>query len=295
MDIAKLLHRDTCPTIQPLISDSSNIGNDATIKTSNTSTYKLNTPSHPSTIQIASSEGGHQTTIPTAPVSEGVPTSPPIDMDSVPVQKTTLQDPSVKHVPTYPTLYPQRPTPTPTITPRRSPRLKKQQFVSPTFPEKDFDSLLQSYKSVLKQQQPTKNTTYSYSPSHSPSSSPYYIPLPKSYKPKSSFKHPMRLLRRRILPTSFAQPTNFKSQAAQYLALKQFHIFSDSGKRLRIDDLLKKDPNTWPTSPSNELGRLTQGINNIKGNNAMIYIPHSEVPCNKKAAYAKMICNFKPN
>ena len=26
----------------------------------------------------------------------------------------------------------------------------------------------------------------------------------------------------------------------------------------------------------------------------MIYIPHSEVPCNKKVAYANMICDFKP-
>ena len=82
------------------------------------------------------------------------------------------------------------------------------------------------------------------------------------------------------------------TQAAQYLALKVFHIYDDSGKRLHIDKLLQQDPKIWPTSLSNKLDRLIQGVRTIEGNNAMVFIPHSAVPAHKKVAYAKMICDF---
>ena len=47
--------------------------------------------------------------------------------------------------------------------------------------------------------------------------------------------------------------------------------------------LLESDPRKWNPALSNEIGRLSQGIRNIKGNDAVEFIPISEVPSNKKA------------
>ena len=105
----------------------------------------------------------------------------------------------------------------------------------------------------------------------------------------------MLLQQRHLIPTPYTTFINYKSQAAQYLPLKAFHLFNEDGKRLNIDALLKKKPQIWNPSLSNELGRLTQGIQNVKGNNAMFFIPHTKVPKNKKVAYANMVCDFRPD
>ena len=47
-------------------------------------------------------------------------------------------------------------------------------------------------------------------------------------------------------------------------------------------------------SLSNELGRLSNGIANITGNNAISFLPKSHVPYNKKVAYANMVCDHRP-
>ena len=46
---------------------------------------------------------------------------------------------------------------------------------------------------------------------------------------------------------------------------------------------------------SNELGRLADGINEIKGNNAIVFIHKYEVPLNKKITYANMVCDYRPS
>ena len=46
---------------------------------------------------------------------------------------------------------------------------------------------------------------------------------------------------------------------------------------------------------SNELGRLTQGIRHITGNNVMDFIPKSLVPSHKKVTYANMVCDYRPS
>ena len=40
----------------------------------------------------------------------------------------------------------------------------------------------------------------------------------------------------------------------------------------------------------NELGRLSQGHNNVKGNNNLFFIPQSKVPKSKKIIYAQIAC-----
>ena len=96
----------------------------------------------------------------------------------------------------------------------------------------------------------------------------------------------MKLCCRRLIPTPY---TNYKSQtakklAAQYLVVN--HIFDNIGHRETIDTLLKKYPERWLPSLSNELGGLAQGVQEIKGNNAILFIPDKLVPKNKKVAYA---------
>ena len=94
----------------------------------------------------------------------------------------------------------------------------------------------------------------------------------------------MRLRRRRLIPTPY---TNYKSQVAKKLATQYLvvnHIFDHIGHRETIDTLLKKYPERWSPSHSHELGRLAQGVREIKGNNAMLFIPRKLVPKNKKVA-----------
>ena len=69
------------------------------------------------------------------------------------------------------------------------------------------------------------------------------------------------------------------------------HIYNEDGQKLNIDKLLLLDPITWKPSVSNELGRLAGGIRNIKGNNAVKFVPKSTIPKNKKVTYANMVCD----
>ena len=55
-----------------------------------------------------------------------------------------------------------------------------------------------------------------------------------------------------------------------------------------------KDKTIWQRSFSNELGRLAQGIRDIKGTNCISFIPHSQIPKGKKVAYARIVCTTRP-
>ena len=72
------------------------------------------------------------------------------------------------------------------------------------------------------------------------------------------------------------------------------HIFDNDGNRLSIDTLLKQNPERWKASLSNEIGRLAQGIRNVKGNDVVDFVSISEVPRNKKVAYANMVYYHRP-
>ena len=73
--------------------------------------------------------------------------------------------------------------------------------------------------------------------------------------------------------------TNFKHLVAQHLLCTNSinHIHDKLGNRLNVDKLLLWKPTIWKLSVSNELGRLTQGISNIKGNDVMDLIPKFEI------------------
>ena len=72
------------------------------------------------------------------------------------------------------------------------------------------------------------------------------------------------------------------------------HIYNKQGKRMSIDDLIKKDPNIWIPSVSNELGRMTNGIRSIKGNNVLVFVPKSSIPHGSKITYGNMVCDYRP-
>ena len=72
------------------------------------------------------------------------------------------------------------------------------------------------------------------------------------------------------------------------------HIF-ENDKKLTIDKLLEgPTKNTWLKSLDNELGRLSDGFNHIKGTNTIAFIYKHQVPENKKVTYANMVCDYRP-
>ena len=54
---------------------------------------------------------------------------------------------------------------------------------------------------------------------------------------------------------------------------------------------------TWMTSLANELGRLAQGIREIKGTNTIYFIDKSEIPKDKlkQVTYARIVVDYKPH
>ena len=54
---------------------------------------------------------------------------------------------------------------------------------------------------------------------------------------------------------------------------------------------------TWQTSFSNELGRLSQGFNNIKGTNTMEFIPYKDIPTDRRrdVTYGRLVVDYKPH
>ena len=72
------------------------------------------------------------------------------------------------------------------------------------------------------------------------------------------------------------------------------HIFSSKGTKISIDQLIQEEPQTWKILVNNEIGRMAQGIRDVKGNDVLVFIPRHEVPANKKVTYGNMICDFRP-
>jgi hypothetical protein len=50
----------------------------------------------------------------------------------------------------------------------------------------------------------------------------------------------------------------------------------------------------WELSFSNKIGRLFQGIQNLKGTDTCFFIAKLLVPTNKRPTYGRIVCNFHP-
>ena len=67
-----------------------------------------------------------------------------------------------------------------------------------------------------------------------------------------------------------------------------------TGKKQTIDTLLRTNPTIWKTALLNELGRLAQGIWDIKGNDVIDFIKFNEVAKNRIVTYANIVCDMRP-
>jgi hypothetical protein len=70
-----------------------------------------------------------------------------------------------------------------------------------------------------------------------------------------------------------------------------------TGKEMQYKDLMK-DAILGPLFEiglSNELGRISQGIRDVAGTNTAFFIDLTSIPKDRKIAYGKLVCDFKPN
>ena len=72
-----------------------------------------------------------------------------------------------------------------------------------------------------------------------------------------------------------------------------------TGKLLEYRDLIRRPElkETWTRSLANELGRLAQGIHDVKAANTIFFVKKSEIPKDKlkRVTYARIVYGYKPN
>ena len=104
--------------------------------------------------------------------------------------------------------------------------------------------------------------------------------------------------------TAFHPPhKSFRAQAARSLLAQHIfasytptainHIYNDEGQKQSLDQLLKgPDREIWSRSTSNEFGRIAQGNDfGVTFQDAVDYIPFSEVPKDRDVTYASFVCD----
>ena len=76
-------------------------------------------------------------------------------------------------------------------------------------------------------------------------------------------------------------------------------IDEKTGEKLEYRDLIKRPElrQRWETSLANELGRLAQGIRDIKGTDTIHFVSKSEIPADrwKDIMYGKIVVEYKPD
>ena len=274
--IAQLLHRDSTPILSEL--PCTNIATSEGENSHNSMVTKTQIPALDKQI----SEGETQNVI----------------QHFIPVFKKTLQPTIPADMPLHPALYPKIVKERINSPPIRNNAISNQKTKGNLrVEEQPIKSLLKEFATIPKDiKSSTKKSIRNKFklPNHK---SVLYAPTPKSYSPKQLLEHPMALRKRSMLkyPT---MPRSYKTRAAEHLLLQHMasnpEMFDFKGKKKSIDLLLREDEVTWGGSLSNEIGRLAQGIRDIKGNNAIIFIPKHKIPKGKKVAYANMVCDLRP-
>ena len=168
----------------------------------------------------------------------------------------------------------------------------------------EFDQLLASFKrkdtahvpQTITAEQTRSQIPYAPTPvlTHS-------IPTPKHIMEPIRPTLPIHTSNVSIGTPRFAHGTNMQRSntfALQHMAHNMMskinHIF-ENGQRQTLDQLLQgHQKDTWRQAISNELGRLSQGVNSIQGNDVIEFISNGQVPPNKKVTYANMVCDYRP-
>ena len=79
-----------------------------------------------------------------------------------------------------------------------------------------------------------------------------------------------------------------------HLQHKLFHIYYH-GTKLSLEQLLLgPDKIIWTNALTNEMGRTSQGINKLLGNDTLEFIKKGEVPSGRKVTYANFVCDYRP-
>ena len=73
-------------------------------------------------------------------------------------------------------------------------------------------------------------------------------------------------------------------------------VDDDTGDVLEYRHLIKSATHraVWQRSFANELGRLFQGVRDVKGTNTCFFIAKTGVPSHKFATYGRIVCTFRP-
>jgi hypothetical protein len=74
-------------------------------------------------------------------------------------------------------------------------------------------------------------------------------------------------------------------------------LHTATGKEMQYKDIIKH-PLLGPRYKKgfgNELGRLCQGIRDIKGTNTCFFVELKNIPKDRKITYGKLVCDHKPN
>ena len=268
IDIAKVLERDSTPTIRPIV------------------------PSSPTTSIV------HTTNIQPSSVQ------PTIPKESLPPKNVRWNDPITVPLVELPgditTKGEDAPSPSNVLPSTSKGGDSSAKNNTGTDKDQDIDTLIRQFTSLKKKLQPTGKQKIRLPPPRIP---PIKTPLPKQQKSLSRprAQHPKatrQSTRRRVQRYSYDAPN--RAWAAQFLAADKWahkicHIYNEEGHTESIDSLLRgSSAATWKQSLSNELGRLAQGIGNLKGNDAMDFISIKEVPRDRKITYANMVCDYRP-
>ena len=72
-------------------------------------------------------------------------------------------------------------------------------------------------------------------------------------------------------------------------------MFDTQGRKQSLDKLIQRPTQQiWKKALTNELGRLAQGINDVKGNDVVDFISYKDIPKNKIVTYTNMVCDIRP-
>ena len=270
--IAQLLHRDTTPLLSPLLPVEATSKGDSRVS------------AQPAYTTAMTSEGGA--------ISHA---------DSR--YKTTLNPVIPKNMTTHPGLYINKNhSSDPKVIPQKRHVVKKviRKAHNSDITNEFLDKLLEQYprtRQAIRDKHTELNMKKSApSPFHGLG---YTTKLRNTNIPKKSCpaEHPMLLRRSKRLHHP-SRVRNYKNLAYRKLLLQHItqhvEMFDLKGNKKKIDALLLEDETTWRKSLSNELGRLAQGIDTVKGNNAINFIPRHRIPKGKKVAYANMVCDHRP-
>ena len=130
---------------------------------------------------------------------------------------------------------------------------------------------------------------------------PVTVPTPvrKTAKPVTTTKTPTAVQCCNLHSSTYQTKLHLQIQAKQQQRQQHHRYLTNHvtckqiGRNLKFHKLQAgPDGATWNNGMCNELGCLSQGWNNLPGNNTIKFIHHSSVPKNAKVTYVNPVCDI---